>query len=46
MKKRRPTAAWLPNLEGGVISFLLEALAVLMFAVIGFAMAAVALWIF
>lgn len=46
MKKRRPTAAWLPNLEGGVISFLLEAIVVLAFGAIGFAMAAIALWIF
>lgn len=44
--KRRPATAWIPNLEGGIVSFLLEAAVVFVFAVIGLGMAVLALWIF
>lgn len=46
MVGKRLRSAWLPNLEGGLVSFLIEAVIVAVLVSTGVALAAVALWIF
>lgn len=45
-RAKRLGKAWLPNLEGGAISFAIEVVIVVLVGLIGFAIAALALWIF
>lgn len=45
MVVKRFRALWFPNLEGGFLSFLIEAMVVVAFAALGVVIAALALWI-
>jgi hypothetical protein len=43
---KRFRSAWLPNLGGGFVSFVIEAIIVILFVIAGVGVASVALWVF